>query len=155
MEYLWFIYGPLEGRIVYFTDYKQDLRTARSTIQKAAQRASQEGFPIYFLICFMVLLRQLRRLYISGPIFQVPLVYNYSTYRTNRVLTRLVHQVRVYAFSTLTTRLRVQCTYKALTNWGGGVHQYIDHVVYFIQSTVTTILKSIRYYTYFVPQDIT
>ena len=62
---------------------------------------------MYFLTCFIVLLRQLRRLYISGPIFQVPLVYNYSTYRTNRVLTRSVHQVRVYAFSALTTRLRV------------------------------------------------
>ena len=48
---------------------------------------------MYFLMCFIVLLRQLRRLYISGPIFQVPLVYNYSTYHTNRVLTRSVHQV--------------------------------------------------------------
>ena len=62
---------------------------------------------MYFLTCFMVLLRQLRRLYISSPIFQVPLVYNYSTYRTNRVLTRSVHQVRVYTFGALTTRLRV------------------------------------------------
>jgi len=64
----------------------------------------------------MVLLRQLRRLYISGFIFQVPPVYNYSTCRTNRVLTRSVRQVRVYAFSALTTRLRVWCTSKALTN---------------------------------------
>ena len=71
---------------------------------------------MYFLISFMVLLRQVQRLYISGPIFQVPLVYNYSTYRTNRVLTRLVHQVCVYAFGAPTTRLRVWCTYKALTN---------------------------------------
>ena len=71
---------------------------------------------MYFLTCFIVLLRQLQRLYTSGPIFQVPLVYNYSTYRTNRVLTRLVHQVRVYAFSILTTRLRVWFTYEALTN---------------------------------------
>ena len=71
---------------------------------------------MYFLTSFMVLLRQLRRLYISGFIFQVPPVYNYSTCRTNRVLTRLVRRVRVYAFSTLTTRLRVRCTPKALTN---------------------------------------
>ena len=84
---------------------------------------------MYFLTCFVVLLRQLRRLYISGPIFQVPLVYNYSTYRTNRVLTRSVHQVRVYAFGALTTRLRVRCTPKALTNQGE-VRQYIDQVVY-------------------------
>ena len=73
-------------------------------------------FPMYFSLCFIVLLKQLWRLYIGGFIFQVPLVYNYSTYYTNRVLTRLVHQVRVYAFSALTTRLRVWCTYKALTN---------------------------------------
>ena len=62
---------------------------------------------MYFLMCFTVLLRQLRRLYISGFIFQVPLVYNYSTYYTNRVLTRSVRRVRVYAFGALTTRLRV------------------------------------------------
>jgi len=62
---------------------------------------------MYFLICFIVLLRQLRRLYISGFIFQVPPVYNYSTYRTNRVLTRSVRQVRVYAFGVPTTRLHV------------------------------------------------
>ena len=42
----------------------------------------------------------------------------------------LVHQVRVYAFGVPTTRLRVQCTPKALTNQGE-VHQYIDYVVYF------------------------
>jgi hypothetical protein len=85
---------------------------------------------MYFPLCFMVLLKQLRRLYTGGFIFQVPPVYNYSTYCTNRVLTRSVHQVRVYAFSALTTRLRVWCTYKALTNQGE-VHQYIDYVVCF------------------------
>ena len=84
---------------------------------------------MYFLMCFMVLLRQLRRLYTSSFIFQVPLVYNYSTCRTNRVLTRSVRRVRVYAFGILTTRLRVQCTPKALTNQGE-VRQYIDYVVY-------------------------
>jgi hypothetical protein len=94
MEYLWFSYGLLEGRIVYFTDYKQDLRPDWSTIWKATQKAPQEGFPIYFLIYFMVLLRQLRRLYTSGFIFQIPPVYNYSTCRTNRVLTRSVRRVR-------------------------------------------------------------
>jgi len=57
---------------------------------------------MYFLLCSIVLLKQLRRLYISGFIFQVSLVYNYSTCRTNRVPTRLVCQVRVYAFSALT-----------------------------------------------------
>ena len=70
---------------------------------------------MYFLICFIVLLRQLRRLYISGPIFQVPLVYNYSTYCTNRVPTRSVRQVRVYAFGVL-TRLRVWCTPETLAS---------------------------------------
>ena len=84
---------------------------------------------MYFLMCFMVLLRQLQRLYISSFIFQVPLVYNYSTCRTNRVLTRSVRRVRVYAFSALTTYLRVRCTPKALTNQGE-VRQYIDQVVY-------------------------
>src|ERR1700729_1547170 len=73
---------------------------------------------MYFLMCFIVLLRQLRRLYIGGFIFQVPPVYNYSTCRTNRVPTRSVRQVRVYAFGAPTTRLRVWCTYKALTNQG-------------------------------------
>ena len=86
---------------------------------------------MYFLMCFVVLLRQLRRLYISGFIFQVPLVYNYSTCRTNRVLTRSVRRVRVYALGALTTRLRVRCTPKALTNQGGRTHQYIDYVVCF------------------------
>ena len=82
---------------------------------------------MYFLTYFMVLLRQLQRLYTSGPIFQVLLVYNYGTYCTNRVLTRLVHQVRVYAFSVPTTRLRVWYTYKALTNQGEGVSVYRPH----------------------------
>src|ERR1700722_33613 len=52
------------------------------------------------------------------------LVYNYSTCCTDCVLTRSVHQVRVYAFSAPTTRLRVWCTYKALTNQGGGASVY-------------------------------
>ena len=79
---------------------------------------------MYFPLCFVVLLKQLRRLYTGGFIFQVPPVYNYSTCCTNHVLTRSVHQVRVYAFSALTTRLRVWCTYKALTNQGGGASVY-------------------------------
>ena len=79
---------------------------------------------MYFLMCFMVLLRQLWRPYISGFIFQVLLVYNYSTCRTNRVLTHLVRRVRVYAFGVLTTRLRVWCTPEALTNQGGGASVY-------------------------------
>ena len=83
---------------------------------------------MYFLMCFIVLLRQLQRLYTSGSIFQVPPVYNYSTCCTNRVPTRLIHQVRVYAFG-VPTRLRVRCTPKAVTNQGE-VRQYIDQVVY-------------------------
>src|ERR1700731_821036 len=79
---------------------------------------------MYFLMCFTVLLRQLRRLYTSGFIFQVPPVYNYSTCCTNRVLTRSVHQVRVHAFGAPTTCLRVWCTYEALTNQGGGALVY-------------------------------
>ena len=62
---------------------------------------------MYFPLCFMVLLKQLRRRYIGGFIFQVPPVYNYSTYCTNRVPTRLVHQIRDYALGAPTTRLRV------------------------------------------------
>src|SRR5271170_6729657 len=58
-------------------------------------------------------------------------MYNYSTCCTNRVLTRSVHQVRVYAFGAPTTRLRGWCTPEALTNQGGRTHQYIDHVVCF------------------------
>jgi hypothetical protein len=73
---------------------------------------------MYFLMCFIVLLRQLRRLYTSGFIFQVPPVYNYSTCHTKRVLTRSVRRVRVNAFGAPTTRLRVWCTPKALTNQG-------------------------------------
>jgi len=65
------------------------------------------GISYVFLLCFTVLLKQLRRLYIGGFIFQVPPVYNYSTCRTERVLTRTVHQLRVYAFGAPTTRLRV------------------------------------------------
>ena len=83
-----------------------------------------------FLLCFTVPLKQLQRLYISGFIFQVPLVYNYSTYCTNHVLTRLVQQPRIYAFGAPTTRLCVQCTYEALTNQGE-VYQYINYVVCF------------------------
>jgi len=51
-------------------------------------------------------------------------LYNYSTYRTNRVLTRSVRRVRVYAFGAPTTRLRVWCTSEALTNQGGGASVY-------------------------------
>ena len=58
---------------------------------------------MYFLMYFIVLLRQLQRLYTGAFIFQVPPVYNYSTCYTNRVLTRLVRRVRVYAFSAPTT----------------------------------------------------
>ena len=49
-------------------------------------------FPLYF----MVLLKQLWRLYIGGFIFQVLLVSDYSTCCTNCVHTRSVQQPRVY-----------------------------------------------------------
>jgi len=49
------------------------------------------GISCVFLLCFTVLLKQLQRLYIGDFIFQVPPVYNYSTCRTERVLTRTVH----------------------------------------------------------------
>ena len=51
-------------------------------------------------------------------------MYNYSTCCTNRVLTRSVHQPRVYALGAPTTRLRVWCTPGALTNQGGGASVY-------------------------------
>ena len=54
-------------------------------------------FLYIFPLCFMVLLKQLWRLYIGGFIFQVPPVSNYSTCCANRVPTRLVQQPRVYA----------------------------------------------------------
>jgi hypothetical protein len=47
---------------------------------------------------------------------KVPLVYNYSTCRTNRVLTRSVRRVRVYAFGAPATCM--------LTNQGGGALVY-------------------------------
>ena len=56
------------------------------------------GFISYvFPLCFTVLLKQLRRLYTGGFIFQVPPVSDYSTCCTNRI----------YAFGTPTTRLRI------------------------------------------------
>ena len=41
-------------------------------------------------------------------------MYNYSTCRTDRVLTRLVRRVRVYAFGVLATRLRAWYTPETL-----------------------------------------
>ena len=72
------------------------------------------GISYVFLLCFMVLLKQLWRLYTGGFIFQVPPVYNYSACCTDRVLTRsvrnllftrLVHQPPAYAFGAPTTYL--------------------------------------------------
>ena len=87
--------------------------------------APQGRFPMYFLMSFIVLLRQLRRLYISGSIFQVPPVYNYSTCCTNRVLTR---------FGTPSTRLRVRFAYASNIllkhQLRGGVRQYIDYIAH-------------------------
>src|SRR6266567_4047181 len=74
---------------------------------KGNPEGTSGGISYVFPLCFIVLLKQLRRLYTSGFIFQVPPVYNYSTCCTNRVLTRSVHQVRVYAFGIPTTRRRL------------------------------------------------
>ena len=60
-------------------------------------------------------------------------MYNYSTCRTERVLTRTVHQLRVYAFGALTTHLRIWCTPRALTNQGRGA------LVYRLRSLLYTI----------------
>ena len=49
---------------------------------------------------------------------------DYSTCCANRVPTRSVQQLRVYAFGAPTTRLRVWRTYEALTNQGGGASVY-------------------------------
>jgi len=38
-EHLWFIYGLLEGCTVHLTDRKEDLRSAKSTVWKVAQKA--------------------------------------------------------------------------------------------------------------------
>ena len=119
-EHLRFIYGPLKGRTVHLTDRKQGLRPTQSTIWKAAQKTLREGFPMYFLTSFIVLLRQLQRLYTSGSIFQVPLVYNYSTCCTNRMFTRLIHQVRIYAFG-VPTCLHVWYTPETLAQGGGAL----------------------------------
>ena len=88
---------------------------------------------MYFPLCFMALLKQLRRLYISGFIFQVPPVSNYSTCCTKRVPARSVQQLHVYTFDAPTTAyasLHQPLVYKALANQGGA-HRYIDLVVYF------------------------
>jgi hypothetical protein len=44
---------------------------------------TSRGISYIFLLCFMVLLKQLRRLYTGGFIFQVPPVSDYSTYCIN------------------------------------------------------------------------
>ena len=67
--------------------------------------------------------------------FKVPPVSNYSTCYANCVPTRLVQQLCVYAFGALTTCLYVWCTYKALTNQGGGALVYrLCSLLYIIDS---------------------
>ena len=76
---------------------------------------------MYFLLCSTVVLKQLRRLYTGGFIFQVPPVYNYSTCCTNCVLTRSAQQVHVYTFgvpTTVYTSVHQPLVYEALTNQG-------------------------------------
>jgi hypothetical protein len=77
-----FIYGPSEGRTVHFTDRKQDLRPAWSTVWKATQKVPREGIFYIFLLHFIVLLKQITEAIHKRFYFQVPLVYNYSTYYT-------------------------------------------------------------------------
>ena len=70
-----------------------------------------------------ITVRNLRSTFGQDIIQQLKL-YNYSTYRTNHMPTRSVRQVRVYAFGAPTTRLRVWCTYEALTNQGEDASVY-------------------------------
>ena len=65
------------------------------------------GISYVFSLYFMVLLKQLQRLYTGGFIFQVPPMSDYSTCYTNCLFTRLVHQPYIYAFGVPITRLRV------------------------------------------------
>src|ERR1700733_9394251 len=63
-----------------------------------------------FPLCFTVLLKQLRRLYTGGFVFQVPPVSDYinaylRVYCTSLLFTRLVHQPPAYAFGAPTTYL--------------------------------------------------
>ena len=69
-----------------------------------------EGISYVFILYFTVLLKQLQRLYTGGFIFQVPLVYNYSTccttaylrsQYTNHAFTCSVHQPPIYASGAL------------------------------------------------------
>jgi len=71
-----------------------------------------------FSFVFYSYIKAIMEVYIGGSIFQVLPVSDYSTCCMNRVLTRSVHQPRVYAFGAPTTRLRVWHTYEALTNQG-------------------------------------
>ena len=64
------------------------------------------------------------------PFFKVPPVSDYSTCCANRVPTRSVQQLRVYAFDAPTTAyasLHQPLVYKALTNQGGGALVYRPH----------------------------
>jgi hypothetical protein len=72
---------------------------------KGSLEGTPGGISYIFPLCFTILLKQLRRLYTGGFIFQVPPVSDYSTYYTNAYL-------RV---STPSTCLRVRCTNHPLT----------------------------------------
>jgi hypothetical protein len=69
-EHLWFIYGPLEGRTVYFTDLKTGLTASLEHRLEGSPEGTLGGISYIFLLCFTVLLKQLRRLYTSGSIFK-------------------------------------------------------------------------------------
>jgi len=54
------------------------------------------GISYIFLLCFTVLLKAITEVIYKWVYLQVPLVYDYSTYYTKRVLMRLVHQPLTY-----------------------------------------------------------
>jgi hypothetical protein len=109
---LWFIYGPWAGLTASLKHYLEGISLYTR---------------LYFLLCFTVLLKCLRRLYAYGSIFKccqciiTTPVNNHCTYwRTNPLITK---------------------------HWlirGTSVSVYIDHVTYF--NRITTVTNLIRAY---------
>ena len=83
-----------------------------------------------FLLYFTVLLKQLRRLYTGGFIFRVPPVPDYITWCTNAYL-----HIQCTSLSFTRSMHQPLLTRRCMTNQGEA-HQYIDHVVCFIQKTI-------------------
>ena len=103
MVHLW----PVKGPYGLFYGSQAGLTTSLEHHLEGSPEDTLGGISYIFPLYFTVLLKQLQRLYIGGFIFQVPPVSDHSTCCTNYVLTRSVHQVYIYAFSALTTYLRV------------------------------------------------